>query len=148
MLSESLREKRNLVAEKLITKEKNVRFLRNLHTVLQGFTGDSITKESVCNEWDLGSILGLRRSPREGNGNSLKYPCLGNPMDRETWWATVHVVTRVRYDSVTKRQEQQAIKMHWSIQSPWGSAFLEAFIRNSLKTAFEILERKSPALLH
>ena len=55
---------------------------------------------------------------------------------------------RVRYDSVTKRQEQQAIKKHWSIQSPWGSAFLEAFIRNSLKTAFEILERKSPALLH
>ena len=24
-----------------------------------------------------------------GNGNSLQYPCLGNPMDRETWWATI-----------------------------------------------------------
>ena len=26
----------------------------------------------------------------EGNGNSLQYSCLGNPMDRGAWWATVH----------------------------------------------------------
>ena len=40
--------------------------------------------------------LGLERSPREGNGNLLQYACLGNPMDRRAWWATVHVVTRVK----------------------------------------------------
>ena len=28
----------------------------------------------------------------EGNGNPLPYSCLGNPMDREAWWATVHGV--------------------------------------------------------
>ena len=29
------------------------------------------------------SIPGLGRSPGEGNGNPLQYPCLGNPTDRE-----------------------------------------------------------------
>ena len=33
---------------------------------------------------DVGLILGLGRSPGEGNGNPLQYSCLGNPMDRET----------------------------------------------------------------
>ena len=36
------------------------------------------------------SIPASRRSPGEGNGNPLQYSCLGNPMDRATWWATVH----------------------------------------------------------
>jgi len=30
----------------------------------------------------------------EGNGNSLQYPCLENPMDREAWWAIVHGVPK------------------------------------------------------
>ena len=30
----------------------------------------------------------------EGNGNSLQYSCLENPMDREAWWASVHGVAR------------------------------------------------------
>ena len=36
----------------------------------------------------------VRRSPGEGNGNPLQYSCLGNPMDREAWWATVHGVMK------------------------------------------------------
>jgi len=39
---------------------------------------------------DAGSIPGSGRSPGEGNGNPLQYSCLGNPMDRGAWWATVH----------------------------------------------------------
>ena len=39
---------------------------------------------------NMGLILGLGRSPGEGNGNSLQYYCLGNPVDRGDWWATVH----------------------------------------------------------
>ena len=50
----------------------------------------------------VGSIPGSGRSPGEGNGNPLQYTCLGNPMDREAWWAAVHGVTRVRHDLVTK----------------------------------------------
>ena len=41
---------------------------------------------------DAGSISGLGRSPGGGNGNPLQYSCLENPMDRGTWWATVHRV--------------------------------------------------------
>ena len=42
---------------------------------------------------DVGSILGLGRSPGEGNGNPLQYSCLENPMDSGAWHATVHGVT-------------------------------------------------------
>ena len=37
----------------------------------------------------MGSIPGSRRSPGVENGNSLKYSCLENPMDRGAWWAMV-----------------------------------------------------------
>ena len=43
---------------------------------------------------DLGSIPGSGRSPGAGNGSPLQYSCLGNPMDRGAWRATVHVVTK------------------------------------------------------
>ena len=59
-----------------------------------GFPGGSDGKESACNVGDLGSIPGLGRSPGEGNGNPLRYPCLENPMDRGAWRATVHGVTK------------------------------------------------------
>ena len=36
-------------------------------------------KESACNAGDLDSILGLGRTPRGGNGNTLQYSCLENP---------------------------------------------------------------------
>ena len=43
---------------------------------------------------DVGSIPGLERSPREGNGNPVQYSCLENVMDREAWQAIVHGVTK------------------------------------------------------
>ena len=39
-------------------------------------------KESACSAGDLGSIPGLGRSPGEGSGNQLQYPCLENLMER------------------------------------------------------------------
>ena len=54
----------------------------------------SVSKESAYSAGDLGSIPGLRRSPGEGNGNPLQYPCLENLMDRQAWWAAVHVVAK------------------------------------------------------
>ena len=43
---------------------------------------------------DMGSIPGSGRSPGEEHDNLLQYSCLENPMDRGTWRATVHGVTR------------------------------------------------------
>ena len=51
---------------------------------------------------DMGLFPGLRRSPGIGNGNPLQYSCLENYMDRGAWRATVHGVTRVGQDLVTK----------------------------------------------
>ena len=51
-------------------------------------------KNPPANAGDLGSTLGLGRSPRGGHGNPLQYSYLENPMDRGTWWATVHRVTQ------------------------------------------------------
>jgi len=41
-----------------------------------------------------GLIPGLGRSPGGGNGNTLQYSCLGNPMGRRVWWAAVHRVAK------------------------------------------------------
>ena len=47
---------------------------------------------------DLFSRISLLLLPREENGNPLQHSCLGNPMDRGTWRATVHGVARVGHD--------------------------------------------------
>ena len=57
------------------------------------FPGSSVVKNLPTNAkdvGDVGSIPGWGRSPGEGNGTPLQYSCLGNPMDRGAWWATVH----------------------------------------------------------
>ena len=60
----------------------------------QGFPGDSDGKESAFNVGDLGSIPEVGRPPGGGNGNPLQYSCLGNPMERGAWQATVYAVTK------------------------------------------------------
>ena len=51
--------------------------------------------------WD--QSLGQEDTLGEGNGNPLQYSCLGNPMDRGTWQATVHGIeenpTGLRYST-------------------------------------------------
>ena len=43
---------------------------------------------------DAGSIPGSGRSPGGGHGNPLQYFCLENPMDREAWRVTEHMVAQ------------------------------------------------------
>ena len=64
--------------------------LKNEH----GFPGDSVVKNLPASAGDVGLIPGLGRSPGEGNGNPLQHSCLGNPMDRGAWWATVYGVAK------------------------------------------------------
>ena len=56
-------------------------------------SGASDSKESACNAGDPGSIPDSGKSPGEGNGNSLQYSCLEDPMDRGAWWTAVHGIT-------------------------------------------------------
>ena len=42
----------------------------------------------------MDSVSGSGRSPAKGNANPLSYSCLGNPMERGAWQATVHAVTK------------------------------------------------------
>ena len=60
------------------------------------------TQETTCNAGDTSLIPGLGGSPGEGNGNPLRYSRLGNFMDRGAWQATLHGVTRVGHNLVTK----------------------------------------------
>ena len=60
------------------------------------------TVKNLPNAEDAASTPGSGRSPGEGNGNSLQYSCLDNPMDRGAWWTPIHGVTRVGHDLATK----------------------------------------------
>ena len=64
--------------------------------VIKGFPGGSDGKESACNAGDLGSTLGLGRSPGEGTGCPLQYSCLENSVNRGTWRATAYGVAMSR----------------------------------------------------
>ena len=48
---------------------------------VEGFPGGASGEESACNAGDMGSIPGLGRSPGGGNGNSLQYSFLEDPMN-------------------------------------------------------------------
>ena len=62
--------------------------------VFMGFPGGSDSKESACNEGDLGSIPGSGRFPGGGHGNPLQYSCLENSMDPGAWQSTDRGVTK------------------------------------------------------
>ena len=63
-----------------------------------GFPGGSDSKESACNARDLGSTLGLGRSPGQGMATHSSSLALGIPMDSGAWKATVHGWQRVGHD--------------------------------------------------
>ena len=43
---------------------------------------------------DAGAVPRSGRSPGGGNGTTLQYSCLENPMDRGAWKPMVHKVTK------------------------------------------------------
>ena len=72
---------------------KSIKQPGNTNCVL-GFPGGAGVKNPPANAEDAGSIPESGRSPRKGNGNPLQYSCLKNPMDRGTWRATAHGVSK------------------------------------------------------
>ena len=59
-----------------------------------GFSGGSAVKDLSASAGDTSLIPGWERSPGEAHGNPLQYSRLENPMDRGSWWSTVHEVTK------------------------------------------------------
>ena len=77
---------------------------RHQHTCM-GLPDGSVGKESACNAGDMvdtGPIPGLGRFPGEGNGNSLQYSCLENPLDRGAWKVQPRGSQRDRHDSARR----------------------------------------------
>ena len=87
-----------------------------------GFPGGSAGKESACNAGDPGLIPGSGRSPGEGNSYSLQCSCLGNPMDREAWWAVVHGIA-VRHNWATDThncsEKWKSLSRVWLFATLW-----------------------------
>ena len=75
-----------------------------------GFPGGSAVKNLPASAGDSSFIPGSGRSSEEGNGNPVRYSCLGNSMDRGTWQAKFMGLQRVGHDWVTKQQRQQLFK--------------------------------------
>ena len=79
------------------------------------FPGGSVGKNLPANAGETGLIIGSRRSPRERNGISLLYFCLGNPMDRGAWQG-VHGVRKEDGHSAVS----ESLRPH-GLHSPWNS---------------------------
>ena len=61
-----------------------------------------------ANAGDAGLIPRLGRFPGEVNGYELQYFCLENPMDRGTWWVTVHGVAK-ELDTTERLNKSQTL---------------------------------------
>ena len=65
----------------------------------------SVVKNPPAN---IGEDTGLGTSPGEGNDNPFQGSCLGNPIEKGAWWATVHGGSqRVGHDSATDQQQPE-----------------------------------------
>ena len=67
---------------------------------------------------DKGLIPGSGSSPGVGNGNPLQYSCLGNSMDREAFWATVHGVAELDITEHVRAGTQTHTDTHRHTHTP------------------------------
>ena len=67
-----------------------MRINKRYYIYLSDFPTGSVVSNLPANAGNSISIPGSGTSPENGNDNPLQYSCLGNPMDRGAWQATVH----------------------------------------------------------
>ena len=75
------------------------------------FPGDSVERNLPADAEDMSSTPGPGRSPGEGSGNPLQYSCLGNHMDRGSWWATVLRVTKEQLNNNKASKSSQEVTL-------------------------------------
>ena len=66
----------------------------SLSLILYGLPGGSVVKSLPANTGNMGLIPGSGWPLGRGNCNPPQSSCLGNPMDREASWATIHEVAK------------------------------------------------------
>ena len=106
------------VSHTLYTFEHFMLYIRCRLNLIKNFLGGSMVQNPPVNAGDAGWIPGSRRSPRVGNGNPLQYSCLGNPMDRGAWGATVHGVPK-ESDMIQQLNNNKPDKSICSVSVPW-----------------------------
>ena len=99
------------------------------------FPGGSVVKTALANAGDAGSILRLGRSLGLTSGNPLQYSCLGNPMDRGSWQATVHGILGVEHDFVTKPPEHP-MREHFGFCCSSAINYLSLWVLHVLEAQF------------
>ena len=74
------------------------KWLPSEYILQEGLPWWLVVKNLPASAGDSSLMPGSGRSPGRGNGNPPQYSCLGNPIDRGAWQATVHGWQRVRHD--------------------------------------------------
>ena len=108
-----------------------------LFTSYLGFTNSSAGKNPPAVQETQFLIPGLGRSPGGGNGNTLQYSCLENPMDRGAWWATVHGVPKSQIQLKWHSVHTTYLQSTWAFHSLY--IFLVSDFLVSICSAFKIL---------
>ena len=106
-----------------------------------GFLGGSVRKESACNAGAQKTqiqSLSQKDPLEEEDDNPLQYSCLGTPMNRRAWWATVHGVAK----SWTRLSAAQGCPIECQFRS---FAILNYYFLFSIKCSLYILDT-SPLL--
>ena len=106
-----------------LMRETHLEIITEDPGVFLGFSGGSDSKESACNAGELGSILGLERSPGGGHGNPLQCSCLENPWTEEPGGLQFMGSQRVRHDRVMKHTLLSSLaRGRFEVQDPSGPA--------------------------
>ena len=99
-----------------------------------GFPGGAVVKNPLAHAGDTrdeGSIPGSRRSPEEGHGNPVQYSCLGIPMHRGGWWATVQGIVELDNNSLPSKSSTPLtpwVPWHLSASHSQGTIFISFFL--------------------
>ena len=83
-----------------------------------GFPGGAVVKSPAGNAGDVGSIPGSGRSPGEGNGSPLQYPCPENPHG----WRSL-----VGYSPWGCKESDMTERLHFTFLSVLYNTFLKLY---------------------
>ena len=108
---------------------------------VSGFPAGSAVQNLSSNAGEVGLIPGSRKCPRRRK-DPLQSSCLGKPMDRGAWRATVHGVKRIGHDWATKQQEMALSQMSPNLAECWVVRCAEFMVYTLYKRTCNKLENE------